>query len=57
MTKWEYVTVPLLLHKEAQILNNYGIDGWELVSAAYNANGGLLAIMKRPIPGAQGEVA
>jgi hypothetical protein len=31
MTKWEYVTTPLLLHKETQILNTWGAQGWELV--------------------------
>jgi hypothetical protein len=49
MLKWEYATVPLLLHKEAAILNSWGIDGWELVSVATNAQGGLLAIFKREL--------
>jgi hypothetical protein len=31
MTKWEYITTPLLLHKETQILNTWGTQGWELV--------------------------
>ena len=31
MTKWEYVTVPLLVHATKQILDNWGQDGWELV--------------------------
>ena len=32
MTKWEYATVPLLVHATKQILDNWGQDGWELVS-------------------------
>ena len=31
MTKWEYATVPLLVHATKQILDNWGSDGWELV--------------------------
>jgi len=49
MTKWEYATVPLLLHKEAMILNSWGVDGWELVSVVTNAQGGMLAIFKREL--------
>lgn len=30
--KWEYATVPLLTHATKQILDSWGIDGWELVS-------------------------
>ena len=32
MTKWEYVTVPVLVHATKQILDNWGADGWELVA-------------------------
>src|ERR1700756_897932 len=32
MTKWEYATVPLLVHATKQILDNWGDDGWELVA-------------------------
>ncbi|QVQ50370.1 DUF4177 domain-containing protein [Spiractinospora alimapuensis] len=32
MTKWEYQTVALLSHATKQILDNWGEDGWELVS-------------------------
>ena len=49
MTKWEYATTPLLLHKETQILNNWGVDGWELVAVNTNAQGGLLAFFKREV--------
>ena len=38
MTKWEYVTTPLLLHKEADILNNWGADGWELASVTFEVH-------------------
>ena len=31
MTKWEYLTAPLLVHSTKQILDNFGSDGWELV--------------------------
>ena len=31
MTKWEYITVPVLVHATKQILDNLGEDGWELV--------------------------
>jgi hypothetical protein len=30
--KWEYVTVPLLVHATKQILDNWGDEGWELVA-------------------------
>ena len=30
MTKWEYVTVPVLVHVTKQILDQWGEDGWEL---------------------------
>ena len=33
MTKWEYITVPVLVHATKQILDNMGEDGWELVSS------------------------
>ena len=49
MTKWEYATVPLMLHKEAQILNAWGIDGWELVTVQQGPAGGLIAFMKRTL--------
>jgi hypothetical protein len=35
MTKWEYATVPLMIHATKQILDNWGEDGWELVQVAY----------------------
>ena len=32
MQKWEYVTVPLLSHATKQILDNWGDQGYELVT-------------------------
>ena len=49
MTAWEYVTTPLLIHQEAKILNNWGGDGWELVTVQQGPQGGLIAFLKRPV--------
>ena len=50
MTKWEYVTVPLLVHATKQILDNWGQDGWELVQVVPGLNPeNLVAYLKRPI--------
>jgi hypothetical protein len=49
MQKWEYVTVPLLVHATKQILDNWGQDGWELVAIVPGPNSEqLVAYMKRP---------
>ena len=32
MKKWEYLTVPLIVHTTKAILDNYGEEGWELVA-------------------------
>ena len=32
VTQWEYATVPLLTHATKQILDQWGADGWELVT-------------------------
>ena len=50
MTKWEYVTVPLLTHATKQILDNWGDEGFELVAVVPgpNAEQQLVAYMKRP---------
>ncbi len=32
VTVWEYATVPLLTHATKQILDQWGADGWELVT-------------------------
>ncbi len=49
MTKWEYSTVPLLVHATKQILDNWGDEGWELVAVVPGPNPEqLVAYMKRP---------
>ena len=49
MTKWEYATVPLLVHATKQILDTWGEDGWELVQVVPGPGGGdqLVAYLKR----------
>jgi hypothetical protein len=50
MTKWEYATVPLLVHATKQILDNWGLDGWELIQVVPGPNSeNLIANMKRPV--------
>jgi hypothetical protein len=47
--KWEYATVPLLVHATKQILDNWGEDGWELVAVVPGPNAEqLVAYLKRP---------
>jgi hypothetical protein len=49
MQKWEYATVPLLIHATKQILDNWGEDGWELVTVIPGPNPEqLVAYLKRP---------
>jgi len=49
MQKWEYATVPLLVHATKQILDNWGEDGWELVAVVPGPNPEqLVAYLKRP---------
>lgn len=52
MTKWEYSTVPLLVHATKQILDTWGEDGWELVQVVPGPNNPeqLVAYLKRPKP-------
>lgn len=51
MTRWEYVSVPLIPHAAQEILNNWGEDGWELVTVFSPPDvGGVVAYMKRPLP-------
>ncbi|SIJ08628.1 Uncharacterised protein [Mycobacteroides abscessus subsp. abscessus] len=51
MTKWEYVTVPLIVHATKQILDQWGEDGYELVQVVPGPdNNGLVAYLKRPKP-------
>ena len=52
MTKWEYATVPLLVHATKQILDTWGEDGWELVCVFSPPEvGGTIAYFKRPKQG------
>jgi hypothetical protein len=47
--KWEYATVPLLVHATKQILDQWGEDGWELVTVTPGPTGEqLVAYLKRP---------
>ena len=39
MTKWEYATVPLIVHATKQILDQWGEDGWELVQVLADPDG------------------
>ena len=48
---WEYFSAPVLIHATKQILDNYGSEGWELVTIQTNAQGGLVAFLKRPAQG------
>ena len=50
MTKWEYLTAPVLVHATKQILDNFGQDGWELVQVVPGLSGSenVVAYFKRP---------
>ena len=48
MQKWEYATVPLIVHATKQILDQWGDDGWELVQVLTMPEGNLVAYLKRP---------
>jgi hypothetical protein len=51
MTRWEYVTIPLLIHNTKAILDTWGDDGWELVAIVPGLNPeNLVAYLKRPRP-------
>lgn len=47
ITTWEYATVPLIVHATKAILDQWGADGWELVSVLQSETG-LVAYLKRP---------
>ena len=50
MAKWEYATVPLIVHATKQILDQWGEDGWELVQVVPGPEGsGLVAYLKRAV--------
>ncbi len=52
MTRWEYATVPLIVHATKAILDQWGADGWELVQVIPGPDGaGLVAYLKRPLAG------
>ena len=52
VTRWEYLTAPVLIHNTQAILNNFGRDGWELVTVTSGANPEqLVAWFKRPATG------
>lgn len=47
--RWEYATVPLLTHATKQILDQWGEDGWELVTVLPGPTGEQhVAYLKRP---------
>ena len=48
--KWEYATIPLLIHNTKAILDSWGVDGWELVTVLPGPGGAeqLVAYLKRP---------
>ena len=49
MQKWEYVTVPLLVHATKQILDQWGDEGYELVQVVPGPNPEQnIAYMKKP---------
>jgi len=52
MPKWEYATVPLLVHATKQILDNWGDDGWGAGGGHFPAPNSeqLVAYMKREKP-------
>jgi len=50
VTKWEYLSAPVLIHNTKAILDNFGQDGWELVTITTGANPEqLVAFFKRPV--------
>lgn len=49
ITSLEYTVTPLLVHNPKAILDNWGVDGWELVAVLPSASGEQhVAYMKRP---------
>ena len=49
-TAWEYATVPLLTHATKQILDQWGGEGWELVTVLPGPTGEQhVAYLKRPV--------
>jgi hypothetical protein len=51
MKKFEYFTVPLLVHATKEILDNVGQEGWELVTVIPGpTQDSLVAYLKRELP-------
>jgi hypothetical protein len=53
VTRFEYATAPLIVHATKQILDQWGTDGWELVSVVHlgaEGAGAPTAFFKRPLP-------
>ncbi|AZN30436.1 DUF4177 domain-containing protein [Flaviflexus salsibiostraticola] len=50
MTQWEYMTAPLLIHNTKTILDNFGRQGWELVTVMPGPQGteNVVAYFKKP---------
>lgn len=52
VTQWEYFTAPVIVHNTKTILDNFGLDGWELVQLVPGMNPeNLVAYFKRPKQG------
>ncbi|MFV0430217.1 MAG: hypothetical protein ACK5KO_12430 [Arachnia sp.] len=50
MNQWEYLTAPILSHVAQQILNNFGFEGWELITLAPGPKPDtLVGYFKRPL--------
>ena len=49
--RWEYATIPLLVHNTKAILDSWGVDGWELVTVLPGPGGAdqPVAYLKRPV--------
>ena len=45
MTTWEYATIPLIIHATKQILDQWGADGWELVTVIPGPEGNNLCLL------------
>jgi hypothetical protein len=45
--RWEYATIPLVIHATKAILDQWGEEGWELVTVISGPDGGLVAYLKR----------
>ena len=47
--QWEYATIPLIIHNTKAILDQWGEDGWELVTVLPGPDGNApVAYLKRP---------